>query len=281
MTIIDEGRDRSKDGVEINRVKDKARLAVQDAGRIAMTYFRQRFDHWEKSPGQIVTDADIAIDRFLHEALVDEANGDGWLSEETPDDHKRLDRRRVWVVDPIDGTRSFAAGLPEFTISVGLLVDGHPVLGFVFNPANGDFFEATAGQGAKLNGRPLHATWRQSLEGANIVVSSSENKSRHFADYMPGANLTTIGSLAYKLCLVAAGRYDGYLTWRRTHDWDIAAAVLVLEEAGGLISTPDGQPILLNRAEPWHEGLIAGGPALHQAVLDTTAKAYGHLRGHR
>lgn len=280
VTIIDERQDATEDEARIIEVRDKARKAVEEAGRIAMTYFRQRFDHWEKSPGQIVTDADIAVDSFLREALTGDGSGDGWLSEETPDDRRRLEQRRVWVVDPIDGTRSFAAGLPEFTISVGLLIDGHPVLGFVLNPANGDFFEATAGQGATLNGRLLQATRRQSLEGASIVVSSSENKRRHFADYMPGANLTTIGSLAYKLCLVAAGRYDGYLTWRRTHDWDIAAAVLVLEEAGALISTPDGRPILLNRAEPWHEGVVAGGPALHQAVLATTAKAYGLLRGH-
>lgn len=257
--------------------KSHARQAVLEAGRIARTYYRQPFERWEKSPGQIVTDADLAIDVFLKKALVGEFPEDGWLSEESPDDLDRLGRQRVWVVDPIDGTRSFALGLPEFTISVGLIEDGQPVLGFVFNPITGDFFEAEAGHGATLNGRLIRATTRQALEGASIVVSSFENKRRHFADYMPGAELTTIGSLALKLCLVASSRYDGYLTWRRTHDWDIAAAVLVLREAGARITAPDGRPVLLNQRQPWHEGIIAGGPAMHGAILKTTAEAHARF----
>lgn len=247
-----------------------ARAAVVEAGRIAMRYFRQKHDRWEKGPGQIVTEADVAIDRFLHAELLRDPATDGWLSEETEDDRLRLERRRVWVVDPIDGTRSFAEGTPEFTISVGLLVNDQPVLGFVLNPAKVELFEARRGEGAFLNGRPIRVTGARALEGARIVASKFESRRRNFAALLPRAELSNIGSLAYKLALVAAGRFDGYLSWRRTHDWDIAAAVLLLAEAGGVITDADGAPIRLNRPEPRHPGLIAAGPALHAALLAAT-----------
>jgi len=247
-----------------------ARDAVIEAGRIAMRYFRQKHARWEKGPGQIVTEADLAVDRFLHTELLRDPGTDGWLSEETEDDRLRLERRRVWVVDPIDGTRSFAEGSPEFTISVALLVNDRPVLGFVLNPAKGELFEARTGEGAWLNGRPLRATSAASLRGARIVASKFESRRRNFAALIPSAELSNIGSLAYKLALVAAGRYDGYLSWRRTHDWDIAAAVLLLAEAGAVITDAEGGPIRLNRPEPRHAGLLAAGPPLHAALLAAT-----------
>jgi myo-inositol-1(or 4)-monophosphatase len=247
-----------------------SRRAVIEAGRIAMRYFRQKHARWEKGPGQIVTEADLAVDRFLHAELRRDPGTDGWLSEETEDDRLRLERRRVWVVDPIDGTRSFAEGTPEFTISVALLVNDRPVLGFVLNPAKEELFEARAGEGAWLNGRPLRATSAASLQGARIVASKFESRRRNFAGLIPSAELSNIGSLAYKLALVAAGRYDGYISWRRTHDWDIAAAVLLLAEAGAVISDAEGGPIRLNRPEPRHAGLLAAGPTLHAALLAAT-----------
>jgi myo-inositol-1(or 4)-monophosphatase len=250
------------------------RAAVVEAGRIAMRFFRQKHERWEKGPGQIVTEADLAIDRFLHARLRHDHATDGWLSEETEDDRLRLERRRVWVVDPIDGTRSFAEGTPEFTICVGLLLDGVPVLGFVFNPATEEMFEARRGEGAFLNGKRLHASAAAGLEGARIVASKFESRRRNFASLIPRTQLTGIGSLAYKLALVACGRFDGYLSWRRTHDWDIAAAVLLLEEAGAVITDADGGPIRLNQPEPRHPGLVAAGPALHGPLLAATRQGY-------
>lgn len=246
------------------------RAAVTEAGRIAMGFFRKQHARWEKSPGQIVTEADLAIDRFLHEALRRDHATDGWLSEETEDDRLRLERRRVWVVDPIDGTRSFADGMPEFTISVALLVNDRPELGFVLNPAKVELFEARRGGGAWLNGRPLKVSEAASLKGARIVASKFESRRRNFASLIPSAELSAIGSLAYKLALVAAGRYDGYLSWRRSHDWDIAAAALLLAEAGAVLTDAQGGPIRLNRPEPRHPGLIAAGPTLHAALLGAT-----------
>ncbi len=267
------GQVKLEDG-ELDRVRD----AVREAGRIAMRFFGNRCARWEKSPGQIVTEADLAIDRFLHAALRRTHPDDGWLSEETADDRLRLMRRRVWVVDPIDGTRSFAEGVPEFAISVALVIENRPVLGFVYNPAKEEMFEAVRGGGARLGGDRLRASGTETLEGARICVSRFEARRRNFAALLPRVELVTLGSLAYKLALVAAGRFDGYLSWRRTHDWDIAAALLLLEEAGAVASDARGAPLELNRPEPTHAGILAAPPALHRALLHATAEAFERLR---
>jgi myo-inositol-1(or 4)-monophosphatase len=155
--------------------------------------------------------------------------------------------RCVWVVDPIDGTRSFAEGTPEFSVSVALVENGTAVLGVVLNPATGELFAAARGRGAELNGARVRASGREELAGARIVASRFESKRHHFPEMLPEVEVTTIGSLAYKLALVAAGRFDGYLSWRRTHDWDIAGAAVLLAEAGATLTDADGRPIALNR----------------------------------
>jgi myo-inositol-1(or 4)-monophosphatase len=249
---------------------DLALDATRAAGAIAMRHFRTAHDRWEKGPGQVVTEADIAIDRFLKERLLGARPGDGWLSEETEDDPARLAKRRVWIVDPIDGTRSFAEGVPEFAVSVALVEDGAPVLGLVLNPATDELFIAARGRGATLNGAPLRATARAGLEGARIVASRFESRRRGFGELLPSVELTTIGSLAYKLALVASGRFDGYLSWRRSHDWDIAGAAALLAEAGAALTDADGGAIAFNRERPVQEGLLAGGPAVHGALLRAT-----------
>ena len=250
---------------------DLARGATLEAGAIAMRYFRKEHATWEKEPGQIVTDADIAVDRFLRERLIGARPGDAWLSEETVDDRARLDAARVWIVDPIDGTRSFAEGTPEFTVSVALVADGRPIVGLLLNPASGQLFEATQGGGAMLDGTTIRAR-ATTLAGARIVCSSSENRRRHFDAMLPGCDVSSIGSLALKLALVAAGRFDGYLTWRRTHDWDIAAAMLLVEEAGGRITDGGGAAVALNRPSVRHDGILAAAPDLHRELLAATAE---------
>ncbi len=264
----------SLEEAEVDRVRD----AVREAGRIAMRFFGKAHERWEKGPGQIVTEADLAIDRYLHATLRRSRADDGWLSEETVDDRHRLERRRVWVVDPIDGTRSFAEGVPEFAISVALLVESRPVLGFVYNPAREELFEAMLGRGARIDGRPLRASAATSLEGARICASRFESRRRNFQRLLPQVELLTLGSLAYKLALVAAGRFDAYLSWRRTNDWDIAAALLLLEEAGAVASDARGEPLVLNRPEPLHAGILAAPPALHEALRAATAGAYEAMR---
>ena len=255
----------------MNNDLELARAAVLEAGAIAMGYFRTGHATWEKEPGQIVTDADIAVDRFLRDRLIGARPGDAWLSEETVDDRARLDTARVWIVDPIDGTRSFAQGTPEFTISVALVADGRPIVGLLLNPASGQLFEAVHGGGAMLDGSVMRVR-TTSLAGARIVCSQSENRRRRFDAMLPGCDVSSIGSLALKLALVAAGRFDGYLTWRRTNDWDIAAAMLLVQEAGGRITDGGGGDVVLNRPSLRHDGILAASPDLHRELLAATAE---------
>jgi myo-inositol-1(or 4)-monophosphatase len=244
------------------------RRAVTAAGALALDHFRARPGHWYKGPGQVVTEADLAIDGLLHDVLIGARPEDGWLSEERADDGSRQRRRRVWMVDPIDGTRAFADGEPEFAISVALVVEGAPVLGAVLNPASGEHFEAERDGGARLNGAPLRISDRRALAGARLLSSRTEMKSRQWPKLIPEGQFTTMGSLAYKLALVAAGRFDGLISLRACHDWDLAAAALLIGEAGGRISEADGRALVLNTPALRHEGLAAAGTtALHRALV--------------
>jgi myo-inositol-1(or 4)-monophosphatase len=248
------------------------RPAVAAAGEVALRHFAARGAHWFKGPGQIVTAADLEVDRLLHDSLTGAFPEDGWLSEERTDDRARLRRERVWMVDPIDGTRAFADGLAEFAISVALLRDGAPVLGVVFNPATGECFEAERGRGAWCGGAPLRASAHDALPGARLLSSRTEMRRRNWRALMPEAAFTDLSSLAYKLALVAAGRFDGMVSRRVCHDWDVAAAQLLIAEAGGRLTGSDGGALVLNRPDPRHCGLAAAGaPGLHQALLERVA----------
>jgi myo-inositol-1(or 4)-monophosphatase len=148
--------------------------AVRQAGKIALSFFKSDLKSWEKNPGDPVSEADIAIDSFLKQHLLNTHPDYGWLSEETADDPARLNKSRVWIIDPIDGTRSFIAGKPEFTVCAALVEDGKPVCAAVFNPVTDEFFEATLGQGAFLNGEKLSCSDNQSLENTRLLASRKE-----------------------------------------------------------------------------------------------------------
>jgi myo-inositol-1(or 4)-monophosphatase len=242
--------------------------AVAAAGDLALSHFRAGGEHWFKGPGQVVTAADVEIDRLLHDRLIGAFPDDAWLSEERAYDQARLQRRRVWVVDPIDGTRAFVNGLPEFAISVALLVEGEPILGMVANPATGECFEAERGCGAWQGGVRLRASTHDRLEAARLLSARTEMRRRNWPALMPEAAFTDLSSLAYKLALVAAGRFDGLISRRASHDWDLAAAQLLIDEAGGVLTTADGADLVLNQPELRHPGLVAAGSkALHRALL--------------
>jgi myo-inositol-1(or 4)-monophosphatase len=242
---------------------------VAAAADVALRHFRAGGDHWLKGPGQVVTAADLEVDRLLHEALIGAFPDDAWLSEERADDQARLHRRRLWVVDPIDGTRAFVSGLPEFTISVALLADDLPVLGVVANPATGEWFEAERTCGAWQGAVRLRASTHDTLAGGRLLSSPTEMRRRDWLALLPEVVFTDLSSLAYKLALVAAGRFDGLVSRRASHDWDVAAAQLLISEAGGQLSGADGSPLVLNRRELRHTGLVAAGTdALHRALLE-------------
>jgi myo-inositol-1(or 4)-monophosphatase len=187
-----------------------------------------------EDPTDPVTEADTQVDALLRRLLPRE--GEGWLSEETEDDLSRLERRRVWVVDPLDGTREFVEGVPEWCVSVGLVVDGEPVAGGICNPMTGERILGARGMGVTRNGQPVRVSSRASLQGATVLGSRSEVRRKEWEGYREGAfELRPTGSVAYKLALVAAGLADATWTLTPKHEWDVAAGVALVKAAGGVI----------------------------------------------
>ncbi len=244
------------------------REVVAEAGTIALTYFRADPKTWTKGKDDPVSEADIAIDNHLRQRLTDARPTYGWLSEETEDSPDRLSCRQVWIVDPIDGTRAFIEGRAEFTIAAASVEDGRPTAGVVFNPATDEFFDAVAGGGAWLNGDPIAVTQRAEFDGTKMLASSRLLRREIDRVTTTPASFDIVNSIAYRLALVAAGRYDGTVALGSKSDWDLAAADLILAEAGGILSDTDGQTFTYNSREARHSSLIGAGPALHAALID-------------
>ena len=257
---------------DLGKIRARAHEVLPEASAIAMHHFRQAAGGWMKGPGQIVTEADLAIDRLLRSRL--QRPGEAWLSEETADDGSRLSRSTCWVLDPIDGTRSFAEGTPEFSICIGYMVDHRPVFGIVVNPATGETFEATAGEGARLNGERLEPLGDIEVEKPRIAASRGEVRKRPLAWLAPDATWTMLGSLALKLAFVAARRFDAYVTLRPTNDWDIAAADVILQEVGIDLVAPSGERIRYDNEHPQHAGLIAAPAPLRRKLVGRIAEAF-------
>ena len=242
-----------------------------DLERIAEALERAKAALRRFTPGEVasrfkqgddpVTEADTVIDALLRQFLPQE--GDGWLSEETEDDLSRLGRRRVWVVDPLDGTREFVTGIPEWCVSVGLVVDGEPVAGGLLNPSTGETILGARGLGVTLNGKPARVSGRPSLAGSTVLASRSEVKRGEWNGYRE--DLLTIrptGSVAYKLGLVATGLAEATWTLTPKHEWDVAAGVALVLAAGGAIVTGSPAETRFNRETPLLSRLIAAPPQL-------------------
>jgi myo-inositol-1(or 4)-monophosphatase len=242
---------------------------TREAGAIAMRHFRKAHAAWEKAPGDLVTEADIAIDRFLR-ARLPEGDAD-WLSEETKDSGHRLGAPRVWIVDPIDGTRSYAGGRAEFAISVALWDRGRVTVGIVFNPATDELFTIAEGEPPRLAGALVRVrSWRPG-DTLTLLVSGREARTAGFEKHFARAKVRGLGSLAYRLARVAAGHADGLVSLRRVADWDLAAGARLVEAAGGVVTDRHGAPLGLNRPRPSHDGLVVAAPALHGELLDHLA----------
>ena len=241
--------------------------AVREAGAMAMAYFGGDVESWEKAPGEPVSDADIAVDNLLANRLRGERPSYGWLSEESEDDAARLDARHVWIVDPIDGTRAFLKGRPEFSVSVALAEGGAPVVAAVFNPATEELFEAVRGGGARLNGNPIRASGANTLDGARLALGRTESQNARWHAGFPDMVVATVSSSAYKLALVAAGRLDATVTLSPKSEWDVAAGDLLVREAGGLVTDAGGGGLEYNRIRPRFGSVVAAGAGLHAPLL--------------
>ncbi|MGK6322741.1 3'(2'),5'-bisphosphate nucleotidase CysQ [Sphingomonas sp. DT-51] len=245
---------------------DAVAAIAREAGQMAFARWRTDFARWEKTPGSPVCEVDIDVDRMLHARLGALLPDAGWLSEETADRPDRLARERVWVVDPIDGTRDYIRGRAGWCVSIALIEHGHPVIGVLDAPARGEVWRAARGAGASVareDGRrfDLTAGDRRDLEGARVPV-----------DALPKTDRTLVAvekpnSIALRIAMVASDRADLVATLRWGNEWDIAAAVLVASEAGATVSDALGAPILFNKPDPRAYGVLVTVPGIHAASV--------------
>ena len=253
---------------DIDRADVRHRLAaaVREGGALALQTFRGQVKSWIKDKSSPVSEADLAVDALLRERLT-AIRDVGWLSEETEDDPARLGETDVWVVDPIGGTRAYLEGAPEWAVSVALVQAGRPVVAALYAPVTDELFLSIAGQGATLNGKRIEASAGDHLAGARF--SGPKRRLDRLAALEPGIETAPrIPSLALRLARVATGALDGTFAGPSSHDWDLAAADLLVHEAGGALTTLTGQALIYNRPEPVHSALVAAGRSRHAVLLD-------------
>ena len=237
--------------------------AVRTAARIALSFHRNDPVHKQKPDGTIVTEADIAVDAYLKSTITSARPDDGWLSEETPDTPERLSKPRLWIVDPIDGTRDFQAGGVDWAIGAALAIEGRPVVSVLYRPADDVLFHAVENEGAFCNGKPLLI---DSAAARRHVITHNKYKSA-----IESAGFSTERTSKLPLLLrfsaIAEGKFAGSISSGPKNDWDIAAGHLILKEAGGILTTEKGGPVIYNRPEPWQPGVVAAQAQWHRMIL--------------
>jgi myo-inositol-1(or 4)-monophosphatase len=236
---------------------------VRAAGHIARKFYGGDYKRWNKEGGSPVTEADLAVNKYLCDQLTAARPAYGWLSEENTDDPARLARREVFVVDPIDGTIAFLKNRPHFTICAAIVVEGRPCCGVVYNPISEEFYSARAGAGAHRNGVVIHVGGRGQLEGCAMLGGRTQLTRAPW----PTMHVQNRNSVAYRLALVAAGSADASVSLTAKRDWDLAAADIILWEAGGRLTDAAGAMLIYNRAVTRQSSLVAANPALHTEIL--------------
>jgi myo-inositol-1(or 4)-monophosphatase len=249
---------------------DAARLA----GRVATSFVGQTAARWDK-PGDAgpVTEADLAVNDMLHSTLRLARPDYGWLSEETDDDGTRHSHDRVFIVDPIDGTRSFVEGADTWAHAIAVAEGGTITAAVIFLPLLDKLYAAALGAGATLNGAPIRSSSEQNLSDACVLAARPSMDAHHWQGAIPDFKRAYRPSLAYRLGLVAEGRFDGMLTLRKSWEWDIAAGALVVAEAGGACTDRTGAPLRFNNADPRLNGVVAGGRSVQAQMLASLASA--------
>ena len=243
--------------------------AAHDAGAILREFFTRGSKAWEK-PGSAgpVTEADMAANAALHDRLTAARPGYGWLSEEGPEDQGRSAAARAFVVDPLDGTRAFIEGDHSWSLALAAVDDGQVSAAVVYLPMRDRLYAAARGKGATLNGQELSVRARDVLDGATVLSSRATFEPWHWREArVPEVRRQFRSSLAYRLSLVAEGRYDAMLRLRPAREWDVAAGSLLVEEAGGRITDRKGAGLRFNQPDPVFNGLIAATPRLQEDIL--------------
>jgi myo-inositol-1(or 4)-monophosphatase len=268
---------------DLKRELDLAREAALSAGEILERYFRDRgFEIDQKGKDNPVTTADFEADHEIKHLLSGSFPDYGWLSEETADSPERLSRARVWIVDPLDGTKEFIKGIPEFVVAIALAEHGKAILGVTYNPIKREMFWCARGSGCYMeNGtafpgcpidqlesrsEPVHVTLTPTLEHATVLASRSETSRGEWKAYEGSLRVNPIGSVAYKLALVAAGLADATFTRTPKSEWDIASGAALVVEAGGRITDIDGSEMVFNKPSVKLKGFVASNSLLHDEI---------------
>jgi len=244
---------------------ERIRAGLERARSILSRFTAGEVEHRVKQGDDPVTEADLQVNDALRECLPRE--GEGWLSEETADDPRRLECERVWIVDPLDGTREFVQGIPEWCVSIGLVEGGRPVAGGICNPSTDRIIVGSLETGVTLNGEPCRTRPLQALERCAILASRSEVKRGEWERFASAPfEVVPMGSVANKMSLVAAGLADATWTLVPKHEWDVAAGTALVEAAGGAVWTPDGGNPVFNRRTPRFTGLLAAPAGLREPI---------------
>jgi myo-inositol-1(or 4)-monophosphatase len=250
-----------------SKVLERIQAALEEARLVFARFTPGEIAAEYKAGHDPVTEVDRELDTVLRKNLLRE--GEGWLSEESVDDLSRLGRERVWVVDPLDGTREFVAGIPEFCVSIAMVECGRAVAAGICNPATGETFMGSLDSGLKYNAEPARASGRQRLEGALILASRSETKRGEWQQFARAPfRVQETGSVAYKLARVAAGLADATFTLTPKNEWDVAAGVALVESAGGFARPLDQPTFTFNKQSSLLPGLVACGPLLRDELLN-------------
>ena len=247
--------------------------ASRTAGEIALGFFKRDPKVWDKGVNDPVSEADLAVDAHLKEVLQAARPNYGWLSEETPDTEDRLSRDRVFVIDPIDGTRAFIDGQETWAHSIAVVERGIVVAGVVFLPARDRLYAAALGEGATRDGAAISVSARDDPAGATVLSNKAGFDAKYWS--VPPDDMTRKfrPSLAYRLAAAGEGRFDAMLTFRDAWEWDIAAGALIAAEAGATVTARAGGPLVFNAAHPKTRGVIVAPPGLHKALLARRAVA--------
>jgi myo-inositol-1(or 4)-monophosphatase len=235
---------------------------VREAGHIARKFYGGDYKRWSKEGGSPVTEADLAVNKYLCDQLTAARPDYAWLSEENTDDPARLSRHAVFIIDPIDGTIAFLKNRPHFTICAAVVIEGRPCCGVVYNPITDELYSARTGNGAYRNDTPIRVAARDGLEGCAMLGDRNQLTQSPW----PAMHVQNRNSVAYRLVLVADGSADASVSLTAKRDWDLAAADVILHEAGGLLTDANGATLIYNRPVTMQASLVAANPVLHSEI---------------
>ena len=250
---------------------DLLRDAAREAGALALQLRGEGLTVWSKAGGSPVTNADIAVDDFLKQRLRAARPDYGWLSEETADDPARLKARRLFIVDPIDGTRSYMKDGPWWVTALAVVEDGQPTAAAIYAPVQDEAYEAVAGGGARMNGATIHASAATTLAQCAMLGDARLFTRPIWAEPWPPMQVTARNAIAYRMALVAGGGYDAAVSLSSKADWDLAASTLIAREAGALVTDHKGGALVFNTPRARNPSLVCAAPGVHPLILARTA----------